>query len=116
MEKSGLFANSDKEKFLLTDKIREMEVIDFQLRNIKKTLDYKKDVTKDELVELYGCLKELFKPEALQTLENIESFHKSLQANRRKFLLKEQEQLVEKKRKIEMEIDHIQQKCSCTSL
>ena len=100
---------ADQLKIQIDEKKKQNSIIDFQLRNIEKTLSYKIDVTKEELMELYSSLNDVFKPEALQTFENIQSFHKSLHVKRKERLLHDQLQLIRNKEKNEKDIQNLSQ-------
>lgn len=71
----------------LTKKLREIEraeaVLQFQRDNIDKSLAQHPDISKDDLLELYGGLQAIFKAEALAHLDAVEEFHHSLAANRK---------------------------------
>lgn len=101
---------ADQFKIQLEEQKQQKAMIDFQLRNIEKTLTYKIDVTTDELMELYTSLQDVFKPEALQTFANIESFHHSLHAKRTERLLHDQLQLTRKRESIEEEVNKLSKK------
>lgn len=101
---------ADQFKIQLEEQKKQKAVIDFQLRNIEKTLTYKIDVTKDELMELYTSLQDVFKPEALQTFVNIESFHHSLHAKRTERLLHDQLELTRQRENIENQVKNLSQK------
>lgn len=101
---------ADQFKIRLEEQKQQKAVIDFQLRNIEKTLTYKIDVTKDELMELYTSLQDVFKPEALQTFANIETFHHSLHAKRTERLLHDQLELTRQRESIEEEVKNLSRK------
>lgn len=71
----------------LTKKLREIEraeaVLQFQRDNIDKSLAQHPDISKGDLLELYGGLQAIFKPEALAHLDAVEEFHYSLAINRK---------------------------------
>lgn len=74
----------------LTIKLREVEknknIAEFKVSNIEKTLLSHPDISREELLELYNGLQEIFKPETLAHFESVENFHKSLSFNRKKRL------------------------------
>ncbi|HGG9077468.1 TPA: DUF2326 domain-containing protein, partial [Enterobacter hormaechei subsp. xiangfangensis] len=74
----------------LTIKLREVEknknIAEFKVNNIEKTLLEHPDISREELLELYNGLQEIFKPETLAHFESVENFHKSLSFNRKKRL------------------------------
>lgn len=74
----------------LTIKLREVEknknIAEFKVSNIEKTLLSHPDISREDLLELYNGLQEIFKPETLAHFESVESFHKSLSFNRKKRL------------------------------
>lgn len=84
-------------KIEIDKKKQQVALIDFQLRGIEKTLDYKIDITKDELLALYDSLTTIFKPEALQNFSNVQAFHNSLHAKRKERLLHDQLELIRQK-------------------
>ncbi len=50
---------------------------------INKSLENQPDLRKDDLLELYEGLQEVFKPEMLAHFDAVENFHKSLSFNRK---------------------------------
>lgn len=74
----------------LTIKLREVEknknIAEFKVSNIEKTLLSHPDISREDLLELYNGLQEIFKPETLAHFESVENFHKSLSFNRKKRL------------------------------
>ncbi|HGW4611789.1 TPA: DUF2326 domain-containing protein [Enterobacter chengduensis] len=74
----------------LTIKLREVEknknIAEFKVSNIEKTLLSHPDISREDLLELYNGLQEIFKPETLAHFESVENFHKSLSYNRKKRL------------------------------
>ncbi|WP_449546130.1 DUF2326 domain-containing protein [Lelliottia amnigena] len=74
----------------LTIKLREFEknknIAEFKVNNIEKTLLSHPDISREDLLELYNGLQEIFKPETLAHFESVENFHKSLSFNRKKRL------------------------------
>lgn len=71
----------------LTKSIRSLEkdksIISFQLESIEKTLTEHPDISRQDLLNLYSGLQQIFKPEALAHFESVEHFHSSLSINRR---------------------------------
>lgn len=71
----------------LTRELREIEkqiaVVKFQVDGINKSLENHPDIRKDELLELYEGLQEVFKPEMLAHFDAVENFHNSLSFNRK---------------------------------
>lgn len=71
----------------LTKNIRAIEksqaIIFFQLESIEKTLAEHPDISRQDLLDLYSGLQQIFKPEALAHFEAVERFHSSLSINRR---------------------------------
>lgn len=71
----------------LTRSVRAIEkdqaIIAFQLDSIDKTLAEHPDISRQDLLDLYSGLQEIFKPEALAHFEAVERFHSSLSINRR---------------------------------
>jgi len=80
----------EKKTNSLTIKLRELEknknIAEFKLNNIEKTLLAHPDISKEDLLDLYNGLQEIFKPETLAHFELVENFHKSLSFNRKKRL------------------------------
>ncbi|MDL0055231.1 DUF2326 domain-containing protein [Enterobacter kobei] len=74
----------------LTIKLREVEknknIAEFKVSNIEKSLLSHPDISREDLLELYNGLQEIFKPETLAHFESVENFHKSLSFNRKKRL------------------------------
>lgn len=71
----------------LTKDLRKIEkqiaVVTFQIDGINKSLENQPDIGKDELMDLYAGLQEIFKPEMLAHFDAVENFHNSLSANRK---------------------------------
>ncbi len=71
----------------LTSELREIEkqiaILKFQVDGIDKALANHPDINKDDLMELYAGLQEVFKHEMLKHFEAVEQFHNSLSANRK---------------------------------
>jgi len=70
----------------MTKQLREIEkkiaILDFQIEGIEKSLVQQPDISKQELIDLYSGLQQLFKPEALAHFESVENFHVELATNR----------------------------------
>ena len=71
----------------LTKELREIEkqiaIVKFQIDGINKSLENQPDIRKDELLDLYAGLQEVFKPEMLAHFDAVENFHNSLSTNRK---------------------------------
>lgn len=71
----------------LTKQIRNFErklaVIEFQTESIDKSLSEQPDISRQDLLNLYQGLEQIFKPEALTHFEVVEKFHNSLSISRR---------------------------------
>lgn len=71
----------------LTRELREIEkrtaVIKFQIEGINKSLTNQPDIKKDDLLDLYAGLQDVFKQEILAHFEAVECFHHSLAINRK---------------------------------
>ena len=71
----------------LTRYLREIEkqiaIVKFQVDGINKSLENQPDLRKDELLELYEGLQEVFRPEMLAHFDAVENFHNSLSFNRK---------------------------------
>jgi uncharacterized protein YydD (DUF2326 family) len=91
----------------LTKKIRtkekELAVIDFQLESIDKSLAQHPDISRQDLLDLYQGLQEIFKPEVLAHFEAVEKFHNSLSISRRKRLENDRLKLLSKHHSIDTE-------------
>jgi len=74
----------------LTSELREIEkqisIIQFQVQGINKSLQSQPDIKKDELIELYSGLQEVFRPEMLAHFDAVETFHNTLAINRKRRL------------------------------
>lgn len=70
-----------------TKALREIEkqiaIVKFQIDGINKSLEYQPDIRKDELLELYAGMQDVFKPEMLAHFDAVEKFHNSLSSNRK---------------------------------
>jgi uncharacterized protein YydD (DUF2326 family) len=91
----------------LTTSMREVEtrisVLLFQEGAIEKSLAYHPDITREDLISLYGGLGEIFKPEALRHFDQVEAFRASLAANRKKRLAEEKSSLAAQRSQLEAE-------------
>jgi len=71
----------------LTRELREIEkqiaILKFQIEGIYKSLTNQPDIKKDDLLELYAGLQDVFKQEILVHFEAVECFHNSLAINRK---------------------------------
>ena len=71
----------------LTQQLREIEkdiaVIEFQQRNIERSLSTHPDISRNDLLDLYSGLQEIFRPETLEHFSAVEEFHQSLASSRR---------------------------------
>jgi uncharacterized protein YydD (DUF2326 family) len=71
----------------LTSRLREIElrqsVLEFKRSSIQQSLVEHPDITRDDLLKLYGGLEQIFRSETLAHFEAVEEFHGSLTANRR---------------------------------
>lgn len=73
-----------------TNQLRELEkeinTIQFQLDGIEKLLQQKPDISKNDLLQLYNGLENIFKSDILAHFEAVESFHQTFFSNRIKRL------------------------------
>jgi uncharacterized protein YydD (DUF2326 family) len=71
----------------LTGRLREIEkseaILQFQQDSIDQALAQHPDISKDDLLQLYGGLQAIFRPETLAHFDAVEEFHRSLSINRR---------------------------------
>ena len=83
----------EEEINILTKKVRELEknknIIEFRISNIDKTLLEHPDISREDLLDLYSGLQNIFKPETLAHFEAVENFHNSLSFNRKRRLEKD---------------------------
>ncbi|MCL6374103.1 DUF2326 domain-containing protein [Pectobacterium versatile] len=88
----------EEETNSLTKMVRELEknknIIEFKINNIERTLLSHPDISREDLLELYSGLQEIFKPETLVHFETVENFHNSLSFNRKKRLEKDKVKLL----------------------
>lgn len=72
---------------VLTAELRELEqrqaILAFQIRGIEKSLEERPDLDRTALLGFYDGLQEVFRPEALKTFADVESFHTRLARSRR---------------------------------
>lgn len=91
----------------LTSRLRNISTdthaLNFQIASIEKSLTEKPGLSKEQLLAFYQGLVQLFKPEALQHLEAVESFHKTLTSNRLARLTRERLRLIAAKDSLERE-------------
>lgn len=73
-----------------TNQLRELEkeinTIQFQLDGIEKLLQQKPDISKNDFLQLYNGLENIFNPDILAHFEAVESFHHTFFSNRIKRL------------------------------
>lgn len=90
----------------LTKELREIEkqiaIVKFQIDGINKSLASKPDIRKEELLELYAGLQEVFRPEILAHFDAVENFHNSLSANRKTRLESDRTRLKSKMKDLEI--------------
>jgi uncharacterized protein YydD (DUF2326 family) len=95
----------------LTKQLRDIEkqlaILRFQIEGIDKALAQQPDISREDLLELYKGLQEVFKPEALAHFQNVEAFHSSLAANRQSRLERDQLRLRGEMRQIETQRQRI---------
>lgn len=95
----------------LTNQLRELEraeaVLQFQRDSIDKALAQHPDISREDLLELYSGLQEIFKPEALAHLDAVEEFHRTLSVNRRDRLERDRLELMTRARRLEAEREHV---------
>jgi uncharacterized protein YydD (DUF2326 family) len=69
-----------------TNQLRELEkeinTIQFQLDGIEKLLQQKPDISKNDLLQLYNGLENIFNPDILAHFEAVELFHQNFFSNR----------------------------------
>ncbi|MEQ5803573.1 DUF2326 domain-containing protein [Halomonas sp. H10-9-1] len=89
----------------LTKEIRglgkKIDLFDFQVNNIEKSIAQHPDISKKDLMDLYDGLKEIFKPEALAHFDAVENFHNTLSINRRRRLENDKLKIISQKRELE---------------
>lgn len=98
----------EEETNSLTKVVRELEknknIIDFKVSNIDKTLLEHPDISREDLLDLYSGLQNIFKPETLAHFESVENFHNSLSFNRKKRLECDRKKLLSEMEVIQDEI------------
>lgn len=67
----------------LRDKERQIAVLEFQQRNIERSLTTHPDISREDLLSLYSGLQDVFKPEALAHFSAVEEFHQGLATSRK---------------------------------
>jgi len=65
---------------------KEINTIQFQLDGIEKLLQQKPDISRNDLLQLYNGLENIFKSDILAHFEAVESFHQNFFSNRIKRL------------------------------
>lgn len=89
----------------LTRQLREYErqhaLVAFQLESIDKALTFHPDISRDDLLGLYGGLQQIFRSEALAHFEAVEDFHHSLAAKRKSRLEADRVQLLGQRNQLE---------------
>lgn len=77
----------------LTAQLRDLDkdaaVLAFQRRSIERSLEQHPDISKDDLLQLYSGLEEVFRPEALAHLSAVQQFHETLAASRKERLTRD---------------------------
>jgi len=98
----------------LTKELREIEkqiaILGFQINGINKSLENQPDITRNELLELYTGLREIFKPEVLAHFDAVENFHNSLSVNRKIRLENDRTKLELKRKNLEVNRSRIGEK------
>lgn len=61
---------------------KQLAILRFQLDGIDKALAQQPDISRQDLLELFAGIEQIFKPEALAHFEHVEAFHSSLTTNR----------------------------------
>jgi uncharacterized protein YydD (DUF2326 family) len=83
-----------------TNQLRELEkeinTIQFQLDGIEKLLQQKPDISKNDLLQLYNGLENIFRSDILTHFEAVESFHHTFLSNRIKRLENDKVELSKK--------------------
>jgi uncharacterized protein YydD (DUF2326 family) len=83
-----------------TNQLRELEkeinTIKFQLDGIEKLLQQKPDISRNDLLQLYNGLENIFKSDILVHFEAVESFHQTFFSNRIKRLENDRAELTKK--------------------
>jgi uncharacterized protein YydD (DUF2326 family) len=81
------FREIERRATALTGQLREMDlresVLAYKRSLIEKSLAEHPDITREDLLNLYTGVKQIFRPETLAHLDAVEQFHKSLAASRR---------------------------------
>ena len=77
---------------------QRLAVLDFQLDGIREGLKRRPDLTKQDLLLFYQGLEDVFRPEALRRLSEVEAFHDSLVDKRHARLERELLQLEQTRR------------------
>lgn len=89
----------------LTGLLREYEkkhaLVVFQLESIDKALTFHPDISREDLLGLYGGLQQTFRPEVLAHFEAVEDFHHSLAAKRKSRLEADRVQLSGQRNQLE---------------
>lgn len=75
---------------------KEINTIQFQLDGIEKLLQQKPDISKNDLLQLYNGLENIFSPNILAHFEAVESFHQTFFSNRIKRLENDKAELTKK--------------------
>lgn len=65
---------------------KEINTINFQLDGIEKLLQRRPDISKNDLLQLYSGLQNIFNPDILVHFDTVESFHQTFFSNRIKRL------------------------------
>ncbi|HEN9525423.1 TPA: DUF2326 domain-containing protein [Acinetobacter baumannii] len=61
---------------------REISILEFNKKNILKSLEVTPDISKQDLIEMYEGLESIFKPEILKHFDAVEKFHNTIAENR----------------------------------
>ena len=77
----------ERQASAMTAKLRDYDqaiaVLEFQKRNITRSLEQHPDISRDDLLELYSGLEGIFRPEALEHFQAVEQFHETLAVTRK---------------------------------
>ncbi len=69
-------------KNIISSNEKEISILEFNKKNILKSLDITPDISKQDLQEMYNGLENIFKPEILKHFDAVENFHNTIAKNR----------------------------------
>jgi uncharacterized protein YydD (DUF2326 family) len=104
-EVSADYREVEAEANSLTAELRaateDVAIRKFELDGVREAQTRKVDITKEELLSLFDGLQQVFKPEVLKRIDEVQAFHATLITNRQQRLARDENQISEEIRALE---------------